>query len=153
VAVLYFDSSGIVKRYAHEIGTTWVSSLLHPSAGNQVYLASIAGAEVVSALVRRGRAAGLAPAVTLAALSQFRHEFAVLFQTVPVDMPLIHHAMTLAEIHALRGYDAVQLAAGMAAQMRTLGSGLLFLFISADAALNAAALAEGLAVDDPNLHP
>jgi hypothetical protein len=61
--------------------------------------------------------------------------------------------MGLAETHALRGYDAVQCAAVLvvhtyrqALQMPGLT------LVSADDALNAAAAAEGLLVDDPNTH-
>jgi hypothetical protein len=48
----------------------------------------------------------------------------------------------------------VQLAAAVEAQAYNLSVGLPVLtLISADAALNTAATAEGLAVDDPNNHP
>jgi uncharacterized protein len=55
---------------------------------------------------------------------------------------------------ALRAYDAVQLAAAQEinANMKSAGAPPITL-VSADVALNAAALAEGLAVDDPNTHP
>lgn len=62
--------------------------------------------------------------------------------------------MDISEKHALRGYDAVQLASAL--EMVTLRSalGLAGLtFVSADGDLNAAAMAEGLNVDDPNAHP
>jgi hypothetical protein len=62
--------------------------------------------------------------------------------------------MILAERHALRGYDAVQLAAALELQTVLTASGLPALtLVSADAELNAAAAAEGLTVEDPNLHP
>jgi hypothetical protein len=49
----------------------------------------------------------------------------------------------------LRGYDAVQLAAALEVHSHAPSLTLL----SADAGLNAAGAAEGLAVDDPNNHP
>jgi len=53
----------------------------------------------------------------------------------------------------LRGYDAVQLAAALEINRRRTALGLsLSALISADQALNEAGLAEGLSVDDPNLH-
>jgi hypothetical protein len=66
---------------------------------------------------------------------------------------LIAHAMALAEAHALRGYDAVQLAAALEVHVRCLAAGVTMMLVSSDAALNLAALAEGLTVDDPNTHP
>ncbi|MGO9469479.1 MAG: hypothetical protein ACLQIB_44780 [Isosphaeraceae bacterium] len=49
----------------------------------------------------------------------------------------------------MRGYDAVQLAAALQVHSQIPSLTLL----SADADLNAAAVAEGLSVDDPNNHP
>jgi hypothetical protein len=43
VAVYFFDSSGIVKRYINEIGSAWVTSLVDPATGNPIHLASITG--------------------------------------------------------------------------------------------------------------
>ena len=65
---------------------------------------------------------------------------------------LVTHAMMLAETYALRGYDAVQLAAALAVDIRYRASGLLLTLVSADAELNVAAATEGLAVEDPNSH-
>jgi hypothetical protein len=61
--------------------------------------------------------------------------------------------MALAETHALRGYDAVQLAAALNVNSACAAAGAVFTLVSADGELNAAARAEGLAVEDPNLHP
>ena len=67
---------------------------------------------------------------------------------------LANRAMLLAEKHGLRGYDALQLAAGVEVDVRYLASGLpAVIFISADTELNVAAMAEGLTIDDPNTHP
>ena len=52
MAVYFFDSSAIVKRYLNERGTAWVTGLADPATGNRVYVARIAGAEVISAMTR-----------------------------------------------------------------------------------------------------
>jgi uncharacterized protein len=60
----------------------------------------------------------------------------------------------MAEAHGLRGYDAVQLAVTVGLHRARATAGLPSLtFICADQELNAAATAEGLAVDNPALHP
>jgi hypothetical protein len=61
--------------------------------------------------------------------------------------------MGFAETYALRGYDAVQLAAAVEIHTRgeILGLSVLTL-ISADEDLNVAAAAEGLSVENPNSH-
>ena len=67
---------------------------------------------------------------------------------------LLNRAMTLAEIHGLRGYDAVQLAAACEVNAFYAAHGLRPLtLVSADSELNTAATGEGLPVDDPNAHP
>jgi predicted nucleic acid-binding protein len=153
VAVCFFDSSGIAKRYVTETGSVWVDALVDPGAGNQIHLASITGPEVVSAITRRQRAGSISAADATRLIADFRHDFANAYSLVDITPTLIAHAMTLAEAHALRGYDAVQLAAALQVHARCLALKLPFLLISADTALNAAAKAEGLPVDDPNNHP
>jgi predicted nucleic acid-binding protein len=59
VAAYFFDSSALVKRYAKEVGTSWVFSLVRRSAANHLYIARITGVELVSALTRRERAGRL----------------------------------------------------------------------------------------------
>jgi predicted nucleic acid-binding protein len=64
---------------------------------------------------------------------------------------LIERAMQLAETHALRAYDSVQLAAALSLVDKV--AGLAITFVCADRQLNAVAQLEGLLVSDPNLHP
>ncbi|MEK6304636.1 MAG: hypothetical protein AABO41_28465 [Acidobacteriota bacterium] len=60
----------------------------------------------------------------------------------------------MAEKHALRGYDAVQLAAALKANEERVSNGLAPLtVVSADAELNDAARAEGLNVENPTSYP
>jgi hypothetical protein len=62
--------------------------------------------------------------------------------------------MRLANTHALRAYDAVQLAAALEIRQQRQKRGFdPVTLISADQALNDAATAEGLTVDDPRSHP
>lgn len=49
MAVYYFDSSAIVKRYAAEVGTLWVRGISSSSANHMVVVSLICGAEVVAA--------------------------------------------------------------------------------------------------------
>src|SRR5947209_3805070 len=146
------DSSAIVKRYVVEIGSSWVQGITNPATANPIFIAQITGVEVVSALVRRSPA----PVAHLLAraLADFRWDYFNQYQLVSIDEPIVARAMTLAELHRLRGYDAVQLAAALelvATPVASLPGGLVF--ISADTRLLAAATPEGLAVDNPNLHP
>lgn len=151
MANYFFDSSAIVKRYVLETGSGWVNSIVLGKS-NRIHVARIGGVEVVAALTRRLlSSANSAPLA--AALGQFRFEFTDFFLLVAMTPRVLDQAMSLAEQHALRGYDAVQLAAGLQLHGRLSRRNTSMTFISADMSLNNAARAEGLTVDDPNLHP
>jgi predicted nucleic acid-binding protein len=150
VANSFFDSSAIVKRYMNEAGTTWVNNFVSPAARNRVLLARITGVEVVSAIARRGRSGALPLSVIATLLQRFRQEFIQVYRIVAVTPRVLATAMNVAEKYALRGYDAVQLAAALQIHVRLK---VPLLFVSADGALNHAAAAEGLSVENPNHYP
>jgi predicted nucleic acid-binding protein len=50
LAVYFFDSSALVKRYAAETGSSWVGQVTDPKSGNKIYITTITGVEVISAL-------------------------------------------------------------------------------------------------------
>jgi hypothetical protein len=76
------------------------------------------------------------------------------YQIVELTERVVTRAMMLAETHALRGYDAVQLAAALEVNTLCVGSGLSpIIFVSADNDLNTVSASEGLVVENPNTHP
>lgn len=153
MSAYFFDSSGFVKRYIAETGSGWVIGLVKPSAKNVVFIASITGVEVVSAIARRRKNLSLSRAQAQKAISRFQRDFRRRFVELPLKSQLIEDAMLIADKYELRGYDAVQLAAAVDANSLRLNKNLPpIVFISADNNLNSAALAEGLAVDNPNDH-
>lgn len=154
MAAFVFDASGIVKRYVHETGSAWVRGLTDPSASNEIFLSRITRVEVIAAVTRRGKGGQLAGQSALPLLTAFRHDAAHQYNILEITPVLLADAEQLAESHGLRAYDAVQLAVAMALHRMRSASGLSpATFISADQELNSAATAEGLAVDDPRLHP
>lgn len=154
MATLFFDSSGLVKHYIAETGTAWVQSLNAPTAGHDRVIAQITGAEMVAAVTRRLRRGDTTPADAATAISEIEADFAGDYFLLEVSLTRVREAMTLARTHGLRGYDAVQLAAALflRAQCRTLGQPDPVV-ITADVDLAAAAVAEGMVVEDPNTHP
>jgi predicted nucleic acid-binding protein len=153
VAVYFIDSSALVKRYVSETGTAFVTGITDPAAGHHTYVARITGVEVIAALARRGRAGDVSADALAAAVGQFRQEFANVFRIVEMTSALLSDAMRLAETHAVRGYDAVQLAAALRVNTECVALGLSSILVSADGDLNTAAMTEGLTVQDPNTHP
>ncbi len=153
MAIYFFDSSGLVKRYVSETGSKWILEQARPSANNSIYVASIAGVEVVSALARRRQGNLLSKAETAKAIKRFERHFSLRYTKVNINPNLIASAMKLADKHILRGYDAVQLSAALEveADIKAVGAAGL-IFVSADNKLNIAAQAEGLQVENPNNH-
>ena len=150
----YFaDSSTLVKRYIREAGSVWVSNLFAPTPHDDVHIVSITAVEIVAALMRRSRAGAMTTIEATTAASLFLADLPLDYQVVEVSEALIHLAIGLAQRYKLRGYDAVQLAAGCQINALCLSLGLdPIIFLSADHELNAAARSEGLVVDDPNNH-
>jgi predicted nucleic acid-binding protein len=155
VATAYFvDSSGLVKRYVQETGTTWVRGITRHSPSTNIYIALITAVEVTSAVTRRREGGTRSAARASSILPRFRRHPAGRYLTVEITPALINDAMKLANSHGLRAYDAVQLAAALDLHKDWAAAGLgAFVFVSAHRDLNAAATGEGLAVEDPNLHP
>ena len=154
MAVYFLDSSAVAKRYLIETGTAWVSSIADLETGNKVYLARITFVEVISAITRKAHGPGLSSAGAVKAIKDFRHDFANEYSLIELTPRLVEWAGDLAEAHALRAYDAVQLAAALEinSELKSAGEPPITL-ISADSALNDGAIAEGIGVDDPNSHP
>ncbi len=154
MAVYFFDSSALVKRYIQETGSAWIQALCQQTQAEDIYIARIAGAEVVSAIARRGRAGHLSPRALTTALDRFQQDFATGYEIIEMSPAIITRAMTLARTRFLRGYDAVQLsvASGLHDLRQALGLPILTL-VSADKDLNDAAIAEGMTVENPNAHP
>lgn len=154
MATLFFDSSALVKRYVQETGSEWVSGLCQPEADNTLYVVELTVVETVSAIARRRNRRELSPEEAQTALTVLNLHFAGDYRQIEVTSGLIRQAALLAQRYGLRAYDAVQLSAALQLQAERDDLGLPRLtFLSADNDLNAAAIAEGLAVDNPNNHP
>ena len=153
MTVYFLDSSAVVKRYAQETGSAWIALLTDPQAGHHLYLARITAVEVVAAVARRQRGGAFAATEAAAALADFADDLAHYYRQVDITVRLITQAIALAQTYALRGYDAIQLAAVLTVHVAREAQGLPRLtLVSADHELNAAAVAEGVLVDDPNRH-
>jgi predicted nucleic acid-binding protein len=131
-----------------------VRSLTRRNPLNRIYLARITAVEVTAAVARRRKGRTLTSRNASSILYRFREHFAGRYSVIEVTPALLSDAIRLANLHALRAYDAVQLAVAIEVNRiyRTAGPGPVIL-LSADRDLNAAAAAEGLTVEDPNAHP
>jgi predicted nucleic acid-binding protein len=150
----YADSSVLVKRHVNETGTAWVQALCAPSTDNVIITARISLVEVYSALNRRQREARISSTDYADIVADFATVCAAEYQLVELTIPVVERAKSLLERHPLRAYDAVQLASALLAQDVLRSADLPPLtFLAADNRLLSVAETEGLATDNPNVHP
>ena len=153
MAFYFIDSSALVKRYISETGSAWVSDLFDPIVNNEVFIAAITGVEIVAAITRRTRGGSISATHAAKACNQFRNDLQTEYQIIEITESIIISGMTLAQTYGLRGYDAVQLAAGCAVNVLCIANSLPpMLFVSSDNELNLVASSEGLIVENPNMH-
>jgi predicted nucleic acid-binding protein len=138
VTAAFFDTSALVKLLLEEPGAA-AARQAWEMADPQI-CSRLAFVEARAALAAAHRA-GRLDAGQLVVLKRRFAEMTVQAAVVDVDEALVDVAADLAEKHALRGYDAVHLAAALAAATP--------LFVSADADQLRAAHAENLAILDP----
>ena len=126
MAVHYWDTSALVKRYVQETGTAWVQGLTASGSGHTHFLARITLVETIAAVIRRERTGGLTPADAAVAIADFEDDFAKRYRIIEITAGLIAQAARLTLRLGLRAYDAVQLAA--AVELHRLDPGLILGF-------------------------
>ena len=154
MAVFFFDTSGLAKRYIYETGSTWVTNVCLPASRNLVYIAEITAVEMVSAITRRARSGSLTTAHAAAALARFEADLLKEYFVLEIASRLLTGARDFAGMYGLRGYDAVQLAVAVNFNREQLAAGLpTITLVSADTELLEATRAESLLIENPNHHP
>lgn len=137
--ILYLDASAVVKVYVAETASDRVRELVVAADGLLTVRISYAEVRAAFARARRER---LLSAADLHALTRAFDEDWARYSIVEVSDAVVRQAASLSERHALRGYDAVQLAAALAAgqEIDTIR------FVCFDERLARAARREGLAI-------
>ena len=136
----FLDSSALLKRHVVEPGSRWVRAFTSPAVGHELFVAAIVRVEAVSALGVRNLRLLIERQIGRCIVAE-------------ANDAVLQRACDLLERHALRAYDAVQLASALESNDRLQARALApITFFSADQRLLVAASAEGPAVEDPNLH-
>jgi len=152
----YFDTSGLVKLYIHEQGSEWVrniavspgksGSLLHDIASS-----NLAVVEIAATFSRLRRMKMVTDQQISDLWGRFSQDQRRRFNWIRLDDDIVYAAAALTQRHPLRGYDAVHLASALAFSQTLVRARLgPATFVSADEVLCAAALAEGMEVENPN---
>jgi predicted nucleic acid-binding protein len=148
VAVLYLDTSALVKIYVQEKGTEQIRWLAHPDAGHRLAILSLSRVEFRAAVRRRARLGDIDAALADAVIRSFGQNLAGMFQMQPVSEAVLERAAEVVDRRGLRAYDALQLA-GCIVLRATLGDEVETQFVCADIELLEAARREGLKVVNP----
>ena len=111
--IAYFDASALVKRYVSEHGAA--DTIRLSTRAQAVATSVVSRAEVAAAFAKAVRSGILSDGDARKAQRKFAGDWLDLAR-VPVTEALVARADTLAWDHALRGYDAVQLASAIAWQ-------------------------------------
>ena len=135
--IAYFDTSALVPLLIDEPTTTLCTRLWNEAS--RVVSVRLVYPEALAALARAQRLGRLSPEQLASAVVELDAIVAEV-DHVEVSAVLALRAGQLAESHALRGHDAVHLAAAMAVADRDV------ILVTGDVALGSAAAAVGLAV-------
>ena len=108
--ILYLDTSALVKLYVAEAGSTTVRSAV--ASASQVATSRVAYPEARSALARRHREGGLDAHTLHRLVADLERDLAACV-VVEVSPEIAALAGSLAELHALRGFDALHVASAV----------------------------------------
>ena len=139
--IAYLDTSALVKLYVQEPGIDRVQRIVAQAA--HVATSRVTYVEARAAFSRRHRERGLSNAAYREAVRLFEREWDA-YARMEVTEPLIRLAGDYTEQHALRAYDAIQLASAVSLRRDTRSS---MAFLAADRQLLAAAEKEGLRIE------
>ena len=146
MALLYLDTSALVKLYITERGSERMVELAFSDANYSLATCAITQVEFHSAIDRRRRRRGgdVGEDAAERAVERFNRRFRGEVFRHAVDDQTLDLACVLVHRYALRAYDAVHLAACLLLLRLSARDDLTF--VSADRNLLTAARAEGLAV-------
>jgi hypothetical protein len=114
--IVYLDASALVKRYIVERGSRETNALT--SDAEMAATSIVSRAEVAAAFAKAVRAGVVSDKVARNAQRRFASDWPDLAR-VSVTEALVERAERLSWEHALRGYDAVQLASALTWQEST----------------------------------
>ncbi|HCI80814.1 MAG TPA: hypothetical protein DHW02_14110 [Ktedonobacter sp.] len=147
----FLDTSALIKRYITEQGSPGIVNLCDPAQQNILYISQAARVEVVSTICRRAREKSITLDERNELIQKFREDSQKGYNTWTVTTEIYDAAGELCRSHALRAYDAIQLACALA--VRTFAQKAKApepIFVCADNNLLNIAVAEALHIENPN---
>ena len=142
----FFDTSALIKLYVEERGTSEVLGLIDELGGDRIVILDITLLECRSAVRRRERDGDISGPDANRVLQQVHEDASTLYLVQPSSSAVIEEAARVLDTHALRAYDALQLAGCVTVRRRAPAPPT---FVCADGRLCAAAEFEGLDTINP----
>ncbi|MBI4441880.1 MAG: type II toxin-antitoxin system VapC family toxin [Acidobacteria bacterium] len=150
MALYYLDTSALVKLYVREPGTEQMVRLASPSSGHTLAVLALARVEFRAAVRQRERKGDVPHDAAGALIARMEEHLQNLYLVQLVTEAVVEEAAALLDRHALRAYDAVQLAGCLSLREKLNESPS---FVCFDRQLVRAAEREGLTVFDPVAEP
>lgn len=110
---MYLDTSALVKLYAAEEDAERQSRILDARTENVVAVSAMAWVESCAALATKGRVRALTREQRVRAEEALAGDLRDSFIVLPVSGRVLRSAGVMTSLHALRAYDAVQLATAL----------------------------------------
>lgn len=136
-----------MKLYVHETGTERLLRLAEHSSAHRLAILSIARVEFSSAVRRRARNGEIPAYVAKELVEALQRHIETRFITQSVTDFVLDIAVELTDRHALRAFDAIQLAGYIA--LKNSSAADVPQFVCADRELLAAAQSEGAQILNP----
>ena len=149
MASFFFDSNVVVKYYISEPGSSWVRQIVDETE-NSCLIADISLVEVTSAISQMRQYKSFGRSFVHETISRFQNDVRRgLFLNRSRTVETLKRAVAIAEQHAIKGCDAIQIASAAVAEEIT---GLEIVFVTGDKQALRAAQLEMLETDDPEIH-
>lgn len=151
MTVYYLDASALVKRYAIEAGSSWISDALFDQTAHLLITSRLSQVETRSALARRRRESHISDVDHVDAVRAVDEDFALRLRIIELDRQVAAAAATLLDRYTLKAGDAVQLASALLANAVLVTTGQPpLVFVAADQRLISASMAEGMVTEYPH---
>jgi len=141
--MIYLDSSALVKRYAEEVGTDFVKSIL--ATDGLITTSKLTYPEILSALMRKVRSGEIEKKTFNGIVDKFDKDWDHIL-VLDFHNDLLPIVKTLIEKHPLKAADAIHLSSAL---WLKLSSKVDVTFVASDSNLLKAAGAEKLQVMNP----
>jgi len=147
LAVLYLDTSVLVKLYVSEPGSDRIMRFMLGPATHRFVVSTLTRVEFRGAVRRLQREGLVGRPLADELLDRLAKHWGRVYTPQPLTEVVLSHAASLLDRHPLRSLDAVQLASCLVLQMPP--RPVHPLFVSSDDQLLKAAATEGLRVWNP----